>query len=90
MGVKYLSGLLTDFEDNIIFALASYNAGPGNVKKWMEIRSHLSPLEFMESIPYKETRNYVKKVLRNYVIYKTLYGEGGIHDFQSILTVRNN
>jgi hypothetical protein len=90
LGVKYLSGLLNDFEDNVIFALASYNAGPGKVKQWMEIRSHLKPLEFMESIPYKETRNYVKKVLRNYVIYKTLYGEGGIHDFQSILTVRNN
>ncbi len=90
LGVKYLSGLLNDFEDNIILALASYNAGPGKVKQWMEIRSHLKPLEFMESIPYKETRNYVKKVLRNYVIYKTLYGEGGIHDLQSILTVRNN
>ena len=90
LGVKYLSGLLNDFEDNIIFALASYNAGPSKVRQWMEIRSDLKPLEFMESIPYKETRNYVKKVLRNYVIYKTLYGEGGIHDFQSILTVREN
>ncbi len=90
LGVKYLSGLLNDFEDNIIFALASYNAGPSKVKQWMEVRSHLKPLEFMESIPYKETRNYVKKVLRNYVIYKTLYGEGGVHDFQSILTVRND
>jgi soluble lytic murein transglycosylase-like protein/outer membrane protein assembly factor BamD (BamD/ComL family) len=90
LGVKYLSGLLNDFEDNIIFALASYNAGPSKVKQWMDIRSNLRSLEFMESIPYKETRNYVKKVLRNYVIYKTLYGQGGIHDFQSILTVRNN
>ena len=90
LGVKYLSGLLSDFEDNIVFALASYNAGPNRVKQWMEIRSDLKPLEFMESIPYKETRNYVKKVLRNYVIYKTLYGNGGIHDFQSILTVREN
>lgn len=90
LGVKYLSELLNDFEDNVIFALASYNASPGKVKQWREIRSHLKPLEFMESIPYKETRNYVKKVLRNYVIYKTLYGEGGIRDFQSILTVRNN
>lgn len=90
LGVKYLSGLLDDFEGNIIFALASYNAGPNKVKQWLETRSHLLPLEFMESIPYKETRNYVKKVLRNYVIYKTLYGDGGIHDFQSILTVRND
>jgi soluble lytic murein transglycosylase-like protein len=90
LGVKYLSGLLRNFEDNVIFALASYNAGPSKVRQWMEVRSDLKPLEFMESIPYKETRNYVKKVLRNYVIYKTLYGEGGIHDFQSILTVRNN
>ena len=90
LGVKYLSGLLNDFEDNIIFALASYNAGPNKVKQWKGTRSELKPLEFMESIPYKETRNYVKKVLRNYVIYKTLYGKGGIHDFQSILTVREN
>ena len=90
LGVKYLSGLLGDFDDNIVFALASYNAGPGKVRQWMALRSELKPLEFMESIPYRETRNYVKKVLRNYVIYKTLYGEGGIHDFQSILTVRNN
>jgi soluble lytic murein transglycosylase len=90
LGVKYLSGLLGDFDDNIVFALASYNAGPSKVRQWMNLRSDLKPLEFMENIPYKETRNYVKKVLRNYVIYKTLYGEGGIHDFQSILTVRNN
>ena len=90
LGVKYLSGLLADFEDNIVFALAAYNAGPSKVRQWMETRSDLKPLEFMESIPYKETRNYVKKVLRNYVIYKTLYGEGGIHDLQSILTVREN
>ena len=90
LGVKYLSGLLSDFEDNIIFALASYNAGPNKVRQWIDIRSDLKPLEFMESIPYKETRNYVKKVLRNYVIYKTLYGNGGIHDFQSILSVRED
>lgn len=90
LGVKYLHELLKDFEDNIIFALASYNAGPGKVNDWIRVRPNLKPLEFMESIPFKETRNYVKKVLRNYVIYKTLYGEGKIHDFQGILTVRNN
>jgi soluble lytic murein transglycosylase-like protein/TolA-binding protein len=90
LGVKYLSKMLDDFNDNVIFALASYNAGPTKVKQWMDIRSALTPLEFMESIPYKETRNYVKKVLRNFVIYKTLYGEGDIHDFQGILTVRSN
>jgi len=90
LGVKYLSKMLDDFNDNVIFALASYNAGPTKVKQWMDIRSTLTPLEFMESIPYKETRNYVKKVLRNFVIYKTLYGEGDIHDFQGILTVRSD
>ncbi len=90
LGVKYLSELLNDFQDNIILALASYNAGPGKVKHWKEVRSHLKPMEFMESIPFKETRDYVKKVLRNYVIYKTLYGEGKFHDFQGILTVREN
>ena len=90
LGVKYLHEMLNDFEDNIIFALASYNAGPAKVRQWIKVRSVLKPLEFMESIPFKETRNYVKKVLRNYVIYKTLYGAGGIHDFQGILTVRKD
>lgn len=90
LGVKYLHGLLEDYQDNIIFALASYNAGPGKVNEWIRVRSNFKPLEFMESIPFKETRNYVKKVLRNYVIYITLYGGGGIHDFQGIITVRND
>jgi tetratricopeptide (TPR) repeat protein len=90
LGVKYLHEMLNNYEDNIIFALASYNAGPHKVRQWVEVRSVLKPLEFIESIPFKETRNYVKKVLRNYVIYKTLYGEGGIHDFQGILTVRKD
>ncbi|NIW06894.1 MAG: transglycosylase SLT domain-containing protein, partial [Nitrospinaceae bacterium] len=89
LGVKYLSGLLDEFQDNVVLALASYNAGPYKVKLWMDHRSMLKPLEFMESIPYRETRNYVKKVLRNYVIYKTLYGKGKIKALRDIFSVRN-
>jgi len=89
LGVKYLNQLLETFQDNPIFALAAYNAGPHKVKQWIEIRSALKDLEFIESIPYNETRNYVKKVLRNYVIYKTLYDDKqNVSSWKQILSIR--
>ena len=88
LGVKYLNQLLERFQDNPVFALAAYNAGPHKVKQWIEIRSALKDLEFIESIPYNETRNYVKKVLRNYVIYKTLYDKQNVSSWKQILSIR--
>lgn len=54
-GVKYLQGLLNQFHGNKILALAAYNAGPNAVKKYNGIP------------PYKETQNYVKNILKNYL-----------------------
>lgn len=72
LGTEYLSKLLTIFDDNLVYAVAAYNAGPNKVKEWLESRSELSDYEFIESIPYKETRGYVKKVLSNYAVYTAL------------------
>ena len=74
LGVKYIHKLNKRFNKNRTHILISYNAGPHNLKKWLKRFSHLDdPDMFIESIPYPETRKYVKKVLRNYGIYQSLY-----------------
>ena len=52
--------------------LAAYNAGPRVARRWLERFPIEDADAFVERIPYKETRLYVKKVLKNYTIYKTL------------------
>ena len=74
LGVKYISQLHKRFGGNGTHILISYNAGPHVLKKWLKRFGHLTdPDVFIESIPYSETRRYVKHVLRNRGIYKTLY-----------------
>jgi len=53
--------------------IASYNAGPDAVARWLKSRPNREWDEFVEEIPYKETNNYVKKVLKSYYIYRILY-----------------
>ena len=73
LGVDYLKRLLKEFGNNPVYALASYNAGEQNVRRWIKLRPGLSLMEFVESIPYIETRGYVKNVLRNYYLYSAFY-----------------
>jgi soluble lytic murein transglycosylase-like protein len=69
-GTIYLSRLLSRFQGNIVYATASYNAGPGAVNRWIKAAPQGRPmLEFIESIPYKETREYVSAIIRNYFWY---------------------
>lgn len=72
-GCFYFRKLIRDFDGNVNYALAAYNAGEGNVRKWLTIdengRKHLDT----ESIPYVETRKYVKKVNKYLEIYTFLY-----------------
>jgi tetratricopeptide (TPR) repeat protein len=76
LGVQYINQLNKRFKKNKTHILISYNAGPHNLKKWLKRFSHLQdPDAFIESIPYPETRKYVKKVLRNYGIYQSLYSK---------------
>lgn len=74
LGVKYVSQLNKRFGENGMHILISYNAGPHVLKKWLKRFGHLSDQDvFIESIPYPETRRYVKHVLRNLGIYTALY-----------------
>jgi soluble lytic murein transglycosylase len=54
--------------------LASYNAGPNRVARWLSWGNFEEPAEFIETIPFDETRNYVISVLRNAQLYRRLYG----------------
>jgi soluble lytic murein transglycosylase len=72
-GVYYLSQLSARFGHPALVA-AAYNAGPAAVAKWLEARKDLPLDRFIEEIPYKETRGYVKQVLADLYLYGTLYG----------------
>lgn len=69
LGARFFAGLLRQYDGNIVVALASYNAGPVVVTRWLQERDGYELDEFIEDIPYKETRNYVKKVFTSYMEY---------------------
>ncbi len=76
LGAGYLSQLLDRFAGTLPFAIAGYNAGPGRVDEWVgtfgDPRSgSISMLDWMELIPFGETRNYVQRVIENMAVYRT-------------------
>jgi soluble lytic murein transglycosylase len=73
LGSWYLAKLLDEFGGKVHLALAAYNAGPHLVRKWLANGSSLSDDEFVESIPYSETRNYVIRVITSAQVYRALY-----------------
>ncbi|MEA2625753.1 MAG: soluble lytic murein transglycosylase [Candidatus Binatota bacterium] len=74
LGTRYLKSLLDRYGGNSPRALAAYNAGEAAVDKWLRRHPNVEDDEFVESISYRETRGYVKRVLRNRRIYSVLYG----------------
>ena len=74
LGAKYLSYLLKNFQNRIILVAAAYNAGPHRAQDWQADNGSLPLDEFIEEIPFRETRNYVKRVLRIFANYTQLYG----------------
>jgi len=72
-GTQYLKILMNQFDQRIHLVASSYNAGPERTEKWLEKRTDLYPDEFIEEIPFRETRNYVKRVLRILENYSALY-----------------
>jgi soluble lytic murein transglycosylase len=73
LGTVYLAGLVK-FWGSFEAALAAYNAGEDRVGSWRSGQSYAEPAEFVDSIPFTETREYVQIVLRNAETYRTLYG----------------
>jgi hypothetical protein len=74
VGARYLNALLKSTDGKVHHSLASYNAGPGKVKLWVTRYQTNDAILFTDLIPYRETREYVAAVLRNYFWYRTLYG----------------
>ena len=60
--------------NDIIKLLAAYNGGPGNLNKWLKkVNFDKDPLMLIETIPSRETRNYIKEVLKNYYVYSNKF-----------------
>jgi len=73
LGIGYLLRMVERSSGNLVHALASYNAGPGNCSKWLKRWPKADLETFVENIPFGETRNYVKTVLGAYAAYHSLY-----------------
>ena len=73
LGTTNLRLVLDRFGGQVEYALAAYNAGDVPVRQWMSAGSYRDIAEFVESIPYSETREYVQAILRNREIYRALY-----------------
>jgi soluble lytic murein transglycosylase len=71
----YLASLIERFDGRIPLAIASYNGGPHNVRRWMRDHSETMPLEaFLERIPFDQTHRYVRRVLTHYAAYRAQRG----------------
>jgi soluble lytic murein transglycosylase len=74
LGTRNLKQVLDRFGGQPEYALAAYNAGDIPVRQWMAVGDYKDIPEFVESIPYSETREYVQAIMRNRELYKKLYG----------------
>jgi len=73
LGTRLLARLLRQYDGSMVKALAAYNGGEDAVAKWERRYAGRAPDEFVELISFRETRDYVKSVLRNYRVYRRLY-----------------
>ncbi len=74
VGIRYFSGLLQRFGGEAELALAAYNAGPDRVDEWVRRYPMANRMLFVDLIPFRETREYVASIARNYFWYTHLYG----------------
>jgi peptidoglycan lytic transglycosylase len=77
MGTAYFADLIRQYDGGTHLALATYNAGPGRVARWMAEKPGVDRDEFIDDIPFPETQNYVKRILGTAEDYRRLYGPGG-------------
>lgn len=75
LGTKYLSDLIKRYNGNYYIAIAAYNAGIGNVDKWLENNIIDENFDYynIDDIPFNETKSYTRSVINNYNMYRFLY-----------------
>ncbi|WP_298260024.1 lytic transglycosylase domain-containing protein [Bradyrhizobium sp.] len=81
LGAAELGGLLNDYRGSYIMTFAAYNAGRGSVKKWIERYGdprdpRVDAVDWVELIPFSETRNYVQRIIENLQVYRARFGGG--------------
>jgi soluble lytic murein transglycosylase len=80
LGAAFLGQLLSDEGGSAILALAAYNAGGGRVQQWIEAYGDprlpsVDPVDWVERIPFDETRDYVQRVMENWGVYRLRFGD---------------
>ena len=73
MGTFYLRQQLDNFSQNQFYCVGAYNGGPGRMSDWISKRGDMDIDEFIESVSYEQSREYIKKVMGNYYFYQMLY-----------------
>jgi soluble lytic murein transglycosylase len=87
LGAAHLGALLDEQRGSCILAFAAYNAGAGRVKEWVEAygdprKPDVDPIDWVERIPFTETRNYVQRVTENLQVYRARFGEPAASPFE--------
>lgn len=78
LGARELKNLLSKYDQQYILAVSAYNASGSAIRGWLKTRFRDDSLEFIEEVPYDETRAYIKLVMRNFVFYKRLNQDGPV------------
>jgi soluble lytic murein transglycosylase len=73
LGAKYFKSMIDEYNGQVEYALAAYNAGTNRVAEWRAAATYKDVPEFVESIPFTETREYVQAIMRNRAMYKKIY-----------------
>ncbi len=81
LGAAELGGLLEDYRGSYVMTFAAYNAGRGSVRKWIERYGDprdpkVDAVDWVEQIPFSETRNYVQRIMENLQVYRARFGGG--------------
>ncbi len=87
LGAWYLKQLLQRYDGQLALAIGAYNAGPRAMDRWVAERSDLDLDVFVETVSYRETRRYIRRVLETYSVYKRLEGSG-IVEFETVRAVK--
>jgi soluble lytic murein transglycosylase len=90
LGAFELKSLMNKYDQQFILAVSGYNANDSAIRGWLKTRMRQDPVEFIEEVPYEETRTYIKLTMRNYVFYRRLLNPNIATNFpEDLLKLKN-